>query len=136
MFLCTGNSCRSQMAEGFARKLGRGLIEPYSAGLIETRVHPRALEVMREEGIDISAQHSKLIDEDLLGEMDVVITLCPYAEAMCPAFPSDIVHLHWPIEDPVGTTGSEKQILREFRRARDQIKAKIEDFVKDLATAD
>jgi arsenate reductase len=84
MFLCTGNSCRSQMAEGFARELGKGIIEPYSAGLVPCFVHPRAIEVMREAGIDISRQKSKGIDEELLIQMDLVITLCGHAINFAP----------------------------------------------------
>jgi arsenate reductase (thioredoxin) len=134
MFLCTGNSCRSQMAEGFARELGRGIIEPHSAGLLETMVHPRAIAVMKEKGIDISVQRSKSIEEELLRKMDVVITLCGHAEAMCPLTPPGIRRLHWPIDDPVGTVGSEKKIMKEFRRARDEIRVKIDGFIKGLDT--
>jgi len=134
MFLCTGNSCRSQMAEGFARELGRGMIEPHSAGLLETIVHPRAIEVMKEKGIDISGQRSKPIDEDLLRKMDVIVTLCGLAEAMCPLTPPGIKRLYWPINDPVGTVGSEKKITKEFRRARDEIRTKIEAFIRHLDT--
>jgi len=134
MFLCTGNSCRSQMAEGFARELGRGMIEPHSAGLLETMVHPRAIAVMKEKGIDISVQRSKSIDEELLRKMDVIITLCGHAEAMCPLTPPGIRRLHWPIDDPVGIMGSEKKIMKEFRRARDEIRVKIDGFIKGLDT--
>ncbi len=129
MFLCTGNSCRSQMAEGFARELGRGLLEPHSAGLMAAGLHRRSIAVMKEIGIDISHQDSKEIDEDLLKTMDVVITLCGSAEASCPVTPPGIKRLHWPVEDPVGTVGTEEEIIREFRRARDEIRLKIEDFV-------
>ncbi|MDO8747440.1 MAG: arsenate reductase ArsC [Thermodesulfovibrionales bacterium] len=125
MFLCTGNSCRSQMAEGLARELGKGLIEPYSAGLMAAGLHPRAISVMKERGIDISKQKSKGIDESLLRKTDIVITLCGNAEESCPWTPPEIRHIHWPIADPVGTIGSEDKIMNEFRRARDEIKAKI-----------
>ena len=84
MFLCTGNSCRSQMAEGLARELGKNVMEPYSAGLLAAGVHPRAIAVMREIGIDISQQKSKAIDEELLKTMDIVITLCDDAAEACP----------------------------------------------------
>jgi len=129
MFLCTGNSCRSQMAEGLARELGRGVLEPYSAGLMAAGVHPRAVVVMNEIGIDISGQNSKTIDERLLKSMDWVITLCDNAAEACPWTPPEIKRLHWPIKDPVGTRGTEKEIMLEFRRARDEIKGKIQDFV-------
>ncbi|MBI5203455.1 MAG: arsenate reductase ArsC [Nitrospirae bacterium] len=132
MFLCTGNSCRSQMAEGFARELGKGKIETYSAGLLATRVHPRAIAVMKETGIDISYQASKEIDEELLRKMDVVITLCSNAEESCPRTPPGIKRLHWPVEDPVGTIGTEDEIMNAFRKARDEIKEKVRGFISGI----
>ena len=106
MFLCTGNSCRSQMAEGLARELGKGVLEPYSAGLMAAGVLPRAIAVMKEIGIDISGRKSKTIDERLLKNMDVVVTLCDNAAEACPWTPPEIKRLHWPIKDPVGTRGT------------------------------
>ena len=132
MFLCTGNSCRSQMAEGFTREFGRGLLEVHSAGLLAARVHPRAVKVMHEAGVDISGHYSKEIDEELLRQMDIVITLCGNAEAACPATPSAIIRLHWSINDPVGMVGSEDEILRAFRAARDTIKERIENFISEV----
>ena len=132
MFLCTGNTCRSQMAEGFARELGKGVVEAYSAGLTPSRVHPRAVQVMGELGIDISGQSSKSIDDALLRRMDVIITLCGHAEEMCPMTPPEIKRIHWPIDDPVSAVGTEEEVLREFRRARDEIRGKIEQFVSEL----
>ncbi len=131
MFLCTGNSCRSQMAEGFARELGRGIVEAHSAGLMAAGVHSRAIAVMREAGIDISAQRSKEIDPHLLGQMDVVITLCSNAEEACPVTPRAVQRLHWPVRDPVGTVGTEAEIMKEFRRARDEIRQKIQEFLAE-----
>jgi arsenate reductase len=135
MFLCTGNSCRSQMAEGFARHLGKGLIEAHSAGLMAAGVNQRAIAVMREAGIDISGQRSKEIDQDLLKTMDIVVTLCVNAEQSCPWTPPDIRRLHWPIQDPVGTVGTEEEIMKEFRRARDEIREKVEGFIRGLPPA-
>ncbi len=132
MFLCTGNSCRSQMAEGFARELGRGLLEVYSAGLMAAGVHQTAVAVMKEIGIDISKQKSKEIDEALLTSMDLVVTLCDHAAEACPLTPPQIGRLHWPIKDPVGTIGPRERVMNEFRRARDEIRAKIEDLVARL----
>jgi len=132
MFLCTGNACRSQMAEGFARKLGKGLIEPYSAGLIAAGVHPRAIAVMKEIEIDISGQTSKTIDEDLLLTMDIVVTLCNNAQEACPLTPSWIHRYYWPIRDPVHTVGTNDEVMQDFRRARDEIKAKMEAFIRML----
>ena len=135
MFLCTANSCRSQMAEGFAKEYGKGLIEIYSAGLMAAGVHKRAAAVMKEIGIDISRQESKTIDETLLRQMDVVVTLCNYAESLCPSTPSGMRRIHWPIKDPVGTFGTEEQIMNEFRRARDEIKEKVQKITKDISDA-
>jgi len=132
MFLCTGNACRSQMAEGFARVLGNGLIDVYSAGIMAAGVHPRAIAVMKELNIDISLQKSTKIDERLLKTMDVVITLCGNAEEACPRTPPEIKRIHWPINDPVGTLGSEVKVMKEFRRARDEIRNKVEDFINKI----
>jgi len=132
MFLCTGNSCRSQMAEGLARDLGKGLIDAQSAGLMAAGVNPRAIRVMQEIGIDISGQRSKTIDEQQLRTMDVVITLCVHAEGSCPWTPPGIRRLHWPIKDPVGAIGTEEEIMAEFRRARDEIRGQITEYIKGL----
>lgn len=134
MFLCTGNSCRSQMAEGFARQLGKEQqLQVHSAGVMAASVHPRAVAVMKEAGIDISRQRSKEIDERLLRTMDIVVTLCDNAAESCPWTPPHIKLLHWPIKDPVAARGSESRKMKDFRRARDEIKEKIEVFVKDIA---
>ena len=132
MFLCTGNSCRSQMAEGFARALGKGLIEPCSAGVMPSEIHPKTIQVMKEIGIDISNQTSKGIDEYLLNTMDIVITLCSSAEAMCPMTPPRIKRIHWSIDDPKTATGSEEEVLNAFRSARDEIKKKLEMLIDEL----
>jgi arsenate reductase len=132
MFLCTANSCRSQMAEGLARHLGKGIIEPYSAGLYAHYVQPRAIDVLKEIGIDISGQKSKDIDSGLLNEMDIAITLCGHAESTCPVTPPKVKRLHWPIEDPVLTRGTDEVIMADFRRARDEIKTKITTLIEEL----
>ncbi|MFA4828522.1 MAG: arsenate reductase ArsC [Thermodesulfovibrionales bacterium] len=132
MFLCTGNSCRSQMAEGFARELGKDIIEPYSAGLTPAGVNPKAIAVMKEIGIDISTQSSKGIDNDFLGKMDIIITLCGHAEAMCPMTPPWMKKIHLPVEDPVGTIGTEEEIMNAFRKARDEIKEKVRGFISGI----
>jgi arsenate reductase len=132
MVLCTANSCRSQMAEGFLRELGKGLVEAHSAGVFSAQVHPRAIAVMKEIGIDISGQRSKAIDRDLLKRMDVVITVCGNAEAFCPVTPPGLMRIHWPIKDPVGTSGSEEKIMKAFQKCRDEIRKRIEGFLKEL----
>ena len=133
MFLCTGNTCRSQMADGFARELGKGIIEVYSAGVNPAGfIHPKAIAAMKEAGVDISSQESKGIDQDLLIKMDMVITLCGNAEATCPMTPPKIKREHWPIEDPVSASGTEEEVMNEFRKARDEIKLRIENLIKEL----
>ena len=132
MFMCTGNSCRSQMAEGFARALGQGVIEPYSAGVMPSEVHPKTVQVMKEVGIDISNQSSKGIDDGLLNTMDIIITLCSSAEAMCPMTPPRIKRMHWSIDDPKSATGTEEEVLNAFRRTREEIKKKIEILIEEL----
>lgn len=102
MFLCTGNSCRSQMAEGFARELGKGLVAPYSAGLMAAGVNARAIAVMREAGIDISGQRSREIDPDLLQTMDIVITLCDNAAESCPGHHRPLNAITGPSRTPSG----------------------------------
>lgn len=121
------------MAEGFAREFGKGLIEVHSAGLMAAGVHRRAAAVMKEIGIDISKQKSKEIDEKLLKQMDIVVTLCSHAKEYCPRTPLEIKRIHWLIEDPVGTIGTEEMIMREFRRARDKIKELVQKLITDLA---
>lgn len=132
MFLCTGNSCRSQMAEGFARVLGKGILEPYSAGVSPQVVNEKAVWVMKEIGIDISHQQSKSIDQVLLRNMDVIITLCDNAAGSCPWTPPQIKLIHWPLDDPARAVGSEGEILTEFRRVRDEIKERMKSFIKDV----
>jgi arsenate reductase (thioredoxin) len=122
------------MAEGLARELGKNLLEPYSAGLLAAGVHPRAIDVLKEIGIDISQQKSKVIDEAHIMTMDLVITLCSSAEEACPFTPPGIERLHWPIKDPVATIGSGAEVMKDFRRARDEIRVKIEDLIKKIKT--
>lgn len=136
IFLCTGNSCRSQMAEGFARELGKGIIEPYSAGLSPVGINPRAIAIMKEIGIDISTQKSKAIDENLLKQMDIIITLCGNAESSCPMTPPEIKRIHWPIDDPAGATGNKEEIMNIFRKVRDEIKQKINDLINKIRKGD
>lgn len=132
MFLCTGNSCRSQMAEGFARERGKGLIDAYSAGISPAGVNPNAVRAMTEIGIDISGQSSEPIDLELLDRMDMVVTLCGHANEMCPVTPTHIKRLHWPIDDPVGTTGTDEEVMAAFRKARDEIGIRVKSLVESL----
>jgi len=135
MFLCTGNSCRSQMAEGFARKLGKDVIEAHSAGLSPKGVNPIAIKVMEEIGIDISDQTSKAIDDELLKGMDIVITLCDNAAESCPWTPPGIKRIHWSLEDPAKAEGSEGEVLNKFRKTRDEIEQRIKSLIEEIRNA-
>jgi arsenate reductase len=132
MFLCTGNSCRSQMAEGFAREVGQDIIEPHSAGLSPAGLNAFAVRVMREIDIDISQQKSKPIDEELLKTMDIVITLCDNAAESCPWTPPEIRLLHWSINDPAKAQGTEEEVLDEFRKARDEIEQRVKNLIEEV----
>ncbi|HBF73990.1 MAG TPA: arsenate reductase (thioredoxin) [Lactobacillus sp.] len=125
-FLCTGNSCRSQMAEGFARRLLDSKWEVQSAGVETHGLNPMAVQVMGEVGIDISQQYSKLIDRDYLNTCDVVVTLCGDARNRCPVTPASVQRVHWPLPDPAQATGTDDDKLRAFREVRDEIRQRIE----------
>lgn len=126
LFLCTANSCRSQMAEGFARALAPKETTIFSAGTEPKTVHPLAIRVMKEVGIDISNQTSKGVEEVHLEKIDLVVTLCGEAAESCPAFPKRTNHLHWPLPDPAMTQGDEREVLQIFRRVRDEIRTRVE----------
>ncbi len=130
LFICTGNSVRSQMAEGLLRDLGSERWEVQSAGVIQSYVHPLAIQVMKEIGIDISRQTSKSMDRFVNERFNYVITLCDHAAQFCPAFGGYGKRFHWPVEDPAGATGTTEERLLVFRRIRDEMKKKIEEFLK------
>jgi len=129
LILCTGNSARSQMAEGLLRHESGGRWEVHSAGTHPTPVRPDAVAIMNELGIDISRQWSKSVNEFAGREFDFVITVCDHANAVCPVFPGDTRRLHWPFEDPAAVTGTAEAKLEAFRLVRDQIQAKVREFV-------
>ena len=132
LFICTGNACRSQMAEGWARHLKGDAIEAYSAGIHPIGVSSRAIKVMAEAGVDISTHTSKHLDEFWNVDFDYVITLCDNAAKNCPVFHGKIKVIHKPFEDPYFATGSEERIMAEFRKARDKIKAFVETIPDSL----
>ncbi len=133
LFVCTGNSARSQMAEGFARHLGGGRVEAHSAGMEPSRLNPFAVRAMHERGIDISGQISKAFDEALARRMDVVVTVCGNADERCPVLPPEVRRLHWPLEDPAAARGTDAELLAKFREIRDQIEARVQRLVRGLA---
>jgi arsenate reductase len=128
LFLCTGNACRSQMAEGWARHLRGDRLEAFSAGTSPRGLDPRAVRVMAEEGVDISGQRSKHVDEVCHIPFDYVVTVCDRARDACPVFPGKVRLLHAGFEDPAAAQGTEEEVLAVFRRVRDEIRA----FVKGL----
>jgi len=131
LFLCTGNSCRSQMAEGWARHLKSGCVEPYSAGIETHGLNPLAVRVMAEAGVDISAHRSKHLDEVRHIPFDYVITVCDHAHESCPLFPGKTKILHVGFEDPprlAKAAKTEEEALNCYRRVRDQIRAFIEQI--------
>ncbi len=132
LFVCTGNSARSQMAEGFTLAYGKGKVAAQSAGMEPRDLHPLAVEVMREKGIDISGQRSKPFSEDLARTMDYVITVCGEAEERCPLLPPELTHLHWPLDDPARATGSPEEVLATFRRSRDAIEGRVRALLAKL----
>lgn len=128
LFLCTGNSCRSQMAEGLLRHFYGNKHEAHSAGIHPSIVNPNAIKVMTEIGIDISNQRSKSINEYLGQPFDKVITVCDNAKELCPVFPGKVQRLHWSFIDPALAVGTEDEKLKAFRDVRDQIYSKIKEF--------
>jgi arsenate reductase len=129
LFLCTHNSARSQVAEGFLRSLAGDRFEAASAGTEATRVHPLAIRVMDEVGIDIGRNSSKTFDQFLAQTWDYVVTVCDSANERCPIFPARTTRLHWSFEDPSSATGSEEEKLQTFRRIRDEISQKIRSWI-------
>ena len=131
LFLCTGNSCRSQMAEGWARFLKGDVLEPYSAGTVARGLDQRAVKVMAEAGVDISGQRSKRIEELEGVQFDLVVTLCGHAQEHCPVFTGGTKVAHFPIFDPPALARearSEEEILAHYRRARNEIRNLVEDL--------
>jgi len=132
LFVCTGNACRSQMAEGWARHLKSDVIEAYSAGVWPAGVSSRAIKVMAEAGVDISSHKSQHVDEFADVELDYVITLCDNARAKCPLFHGDVKYVHRAFNDPVMMIGADDQVIAAFRRTRDEIRAFVEALPESL----
>jgi arsenate reductase (thioredoxin) len=139
LFLCTGNSCRSQMAEGWTRKLKGNEIEAFSAGLETHGLNPRAVRVMKEAGVDISGHTSKNVSDYIKNktEFDYVITVCGHANETCPVFPGKTKHIHKGFDDPPKLAAgaiSEDEALIHYRRVRDEIKAFVETLPDSILT--
>jgi len=134
LFLCTGNSVRSQMAEGFLRALGGDRFEVKSAGTAPVGINPKSIEVMKEAGIDISAQSSDRLERQMIEEADYLITLCGDARDNCPVVAPEVERSHWPLEDPSHGEGTKEETLARFRRTRDLVKKYVEDLIAELNT--
>lgn len=130
LFLCTGNACRSQLAEALANHFHGGQLAAVSAGTHPAGVHPRAVAVLAELGIDWSAARSKHVGEFTGQSFDCIITLCGSAEQACPAFPGAARRLHWGLPDPAAATGTEDEIMAVFRAVRDEIRQRLQGLVQ------
>ncbi len=136
LFVCTHNSARSQMAEGFLRELGNGRFEAESAGTQATSLHPFAIQVMAEAGIDIATQESKTIERFLDQKFDLVVTVCDDAAESCPVFPNALERRYWSFPDPSQARGSDEERFAVFEQVRDGIRARIErEILRDLRAA-
>jgi arsenate reductase len=125
LYLCTGNSCRSQMAEGWSRQLGGDDFSVESAGIEAHGKNPRAIAVMQEAGVDISAQESTIVSDEMLRRAGIVVTVCGHADEQCPVLPPGVKKIHWPLSDPARATGSEEEIMAEFRMTRNEVRRRV-----------
>lgn len=131
LVLCTGNSCRSQLAEGYLRYFAKDKAKIYSAGIETHGVNPKAIKVMAEDGIDISHHTSNHVDEYLTVPFDFVITVCDNANEACPYFPGNVKRFHHNFPDPAKAKGTQEEIMNEFSRVRDLIKDYCQNFVQE-----
>ncbi len=131
LILCTGNSARSQMAEGLLRHISGNRWEVFSAGTKPSHVRPEAIEVMKEIGIDLSGHRSKSVDEFAGQDFDIVLTVCDNARESCPFFPSRTRRIHWSIEDPAAVQGSEEVRRAAFRRIRDELGVRLRKLARE-----
>ena len=132
LVLCTGNSARSQMAEGLLRHITDNRWEVFSAGTKPSHVRPEAIEVMKDIGIDLSGHRSKSVDEFAGQDFDIVLTVCDNARESCPVFPAKTKRIHWSIEDPAAVHGSEDERRAAFRTIRDELGARLRELARDL----
>ena len=132
LYLCTGNSCRSQMAEGWTRALGGQDFTAESAGIEAHGKNPRAIAVMSEAEVDISTQESSIITDEMLQRADVLVTVCGHAAEQCPAVPTAVNKVHWPLTDPAKATGTEVEIMAAFRATRDEVRQRVASLLESL----
>lgn len=132
LFLCTGNSCRSQMAEGYAKALGADWLDARSAGIEAHGKNPRAIAVMREDGVDISGQVSNVVDDEMIKWADLIVTVCGHADENCPASPATTRKKHWPLPDPAKATGTDDEIMQEFRSVQKEVKQRVLSMIAGM----
>lgn len=131
LFLCTGNSCRSQIGEGLLREMAGDQYDVYSAGVKPSKVHPMSIMVMQEIGIDISNQHSDDVNDYIDIGIDIVISVCDHAAQTCPTFPGKVERIHWSIKDPYHGWDIDESKLPDYRATRDDLKQRIQGFLDD-----
>ena len=132
LFLCTGNSCRSQMAEGWLRHLAGDRFEARSAGIESHGQNPRAIAVMAEAGVDIAGQESTVLTDAMLAQADIVVTVCGHADEHCPLLPPGTRKVHWPLADPARATGDEAEVMATFRATRDEVRERVAGLIAEL----
>jgi arsenate reductase len=133
LYLCTGNSCRSQIAEGWTRLLGDGWVEAQSAGIEAHGKNPRAIAIMKEAGVEISDQESMIVSDEMMQRADVVVTVCGHADELCPVLLPGVKKVHWPLTDPARATGTAEEITNQFRATRDEIETRVRGLLARLA---
>jgi arsenate reductase len=136
LYLCTGNSCRSQMAEGWTRQLGNSLVEVQSAGIEAHGKNPYAIAVMKESGINISGQESTVISDEMVQDADVIVTVCGHADEQCPTLPPGMKKVHWPLVDPANAVGTEMEIMDQYRATRDEVETRVRGLLAKLSQGD
>jgi len=135
LFLCTGNSCRSQMAEGWTRYLGADNVEVESAGIEAHGKNPRAIAVMAEASVDIAGQESTRVTDMMIRNADLIVTVCGHADEHCPVLPPGKKKIHWPLNDPAKASGTEAEIMAVFRATRDEVRARVAALIDEIRTA-
>ena len=133
LFLCTGNSCRSQIGEGLMRDMAGDKYEVFSAGVEPSRIHPMSILVMQELGIDISHQTSDDVNDYLDSGIDIVISVCDHAAQTCPTFPGDVQRIHWGLKDPLHGWDVDESKLPDYRKTRDDLKQRIQELLSEQA---
>jgi arsenate reductase (thioredoxin) len=132
LVLCTGNSCRSQMMEGYLNHFGKGILQAYSAGIEAHGLNPRAVKIMAEDGVDISGHRSELVDAYADREYDYFLTVCDHARENCPYLPGNAIRIHHSFPDPAKATGTEDEIMQAFSAVREEIKNYAKNFIDSI----